>query len=171
MKRSEAFPSNYLSKEDVQTPVIATIESLARKTLKSDEGDETKTLMYFREDQLKPLILNNTNWLICEDAYGEDSDSWIGRKIELYFEPNVMFGAKRTGGVRVRVPHASSVPSTLTLEQAVALCESVGLSKELLVADLKAAGKTGYIASRDTEQVLLLVEDKKAQDASKEIAF
>lgn len=108
MKRNEAFPSKYMSKEDVDPPIIGTITSLTREKLKSDEGDETKTVMLFKEENLKPFILNNVNWMVCEDAYGEDSDTWLGKTIELYKDPNVMFGAKRVGGVRIRVPVKSN---------------------------------------------------------------
>ena len=170
MKRSEAFPSNYLSKEDCTPPIIATIASLGRKTLKSDDGDETKTVMNFREEQYKPLILNNTNWLICEDAFGEDSDSWLGKKIELYNDPTVMFGKDRKGGIRIRIPQAVAA-GPLTFDQAVALCATVGISKETLIATLKANGKTGYVPARDTDEVVQLVEDMRAAVANKEEAF
>lgn len=103
MKRSEAFPSKYLSKDDVVMPIVATIRAVHPEMLKGDDGDERKVVMEFEGD-VKPLIINNTNWMTLEDAYGEDSDAWLGKMVELYKEPAVMFAGKRVGGVRVRIP-------------------------------------------------------------------
>src|SRR3990172_4741253 len=102
MKRSEAFPSTYLSKDDVDPPITATINDVYHVNLKGDAGDETKTAMSFVEPDVKPMIVNNANWMTCEDLYGEDSDGWAGHKVEIFKDPTIMFGGKRVGGGRVR---------------------------------------------------------------------
>lgn len=105
MKRSEAFPSRYVSKDEVETPVTWTITGVGKVEMDDDNGEKkSPPVMTFSDAGSKPLILNNTNWMVLEDLYGEDSDKWIGKTIELYKEPNVMFGNKRVGGVRVRKP-------------------------------------------------------------------
>lgn len=166
MKRSEAFPSKYLSKDDVDPARVGTIDRLTRETLKSDDGDETKTVMYFREEALKPLILNNSNWMTCEDAYGPDSDMWLGKRIELYLDPNVMFGPKRVGGVRVRVPQQpkpDGLPEVWDSARAKEELEKVGLTADDLRRVLKDKGRVNsqgapaYVAARDTEIVMELV--------------
>ena len=101
MKRSEAFPSKYLSKDDVQPPIIAKIRSVTRQTVNSEHGEEDKTVIEFH-GAVKPMICNNVNWGVIEDMYGGESDDWINKSITLYCDPNVMFGAKRTGGIRVQ---------------------------------------------------------------------
>lgn len=103
MKRSEAFPSNFLGKDDVATPIVVTIDGVHTETVKSEGKDESKSVMTFRES-IKPMILNLTNWMILEESYGQDSDDWAGHPVELYHDPSVMFGGKRVGGVRVRIP-------------------------------------------------------------------
>ncbi len=174
MKRSEAFPSKYLSKEDVDPARLGTVANLKRETLKSDDGDETKTVLYFREDALKPMILNNTNWMVLEEAYGEDSDAWLNKKVELYLDPNVMFGAKRVGGVRVRVPSAATaagLPEVWAIERAKIELERNGLTIETLKAALIAKGfvtdKGGasYSPARDTELVRKIIADALATPA------
>jgi hypothetical protein len=117
MKRSDAFPSRYISKDDVQNPIVAVIDTVRFDTIKGDGGDEDKPVVYFR-DGVKPMILNNTNWMAIEDAYGAESDDWTGKQIEMYCDPGVMFGGKRVGGVRVRVNKAAA---KMTLEQANAV--------------------------------------------------
>ena len=41
------------------------------------------------------------------DAYGKHSKGWIGKLVELYYEPNVMFGSDLVGGVQG--PHPGAV--------------------------------------------------------------
>lgn len=108
MKRSEAFPSNYVSKDDVEPAVVWTIASVVCVEMDGDDGrKKNPPVAYFKEEEAKPLILNNTNWMVLEDLYGEDSDLWIDKPIELYKDPAVMFGGKRVGGVRVRKPNGN----------------------------------------------------------------
>lgn len=104
MKRNHAFPGNYLAKDDVADPITAVVGTVNLEPVKCEHGDEHKPVMRFRNDQLKPLILNLVNWQTIEDAYGDDSDAWIGKPIEVYCDPSVMFGGRRVGGVRVRIP-------------------------------------------------------------------
>lgn len=106
MKRSDAFPPNYLGQDDVPTPILATIAGVHTETMidRDTGGMRDKPVMTFAEQTIKPLIINNINWTICEQAYGDDSDAWIGKTVELFVDPNIMFGKRRTGGLRLRVP-------------------------------------------------------------------
>lgn len=103
MKRSDAFPAKYLSKDDVPSPITAVIADVAVEDVNGDHGKERKPVMTFA-DSVKPLIVNNVNWETLENAYGEDSDDWRGKPVEIYVDPSVMFGGRRVGGVRVRIP-------------------------------------------------------------------
>ena len=157
MRKGEAFPSNYLSKEDVAAgPIRGTIADVRFETIKGDRGDEDKPVMSFKEDGLKPMILNNTNWQTAEDAYGDESDGWRGKTIELYLDPGVMFGNKKVGGVRVRIPNgnpgpaaappaaapatASAPPTMMLWELALSQGLEAGLNEEELKARLKDKG-------------------------------
>jgi len=104
MKRNQVFPSNYLGKDDVTAPFVATVADVRLESLKTDHGTEDKPVLIFADDQVKPMILNQTNWLILEDAYGLDSDDWRGKPVEIFVDPGVMFAGRRVGGVRVRIP-------------------------------------------------------------------
>lgn len=60
--------------------------------------------LHFRELD-KPMILNSTNGQIIAKITGsEESDDWDGKQIVLYHDPNVSFGGKLVGGIRVRAP-------------------------------------------------------------------
>ena len=174
MKRSDAFPSQYFSKDDVQTPIRLTIASVSIEAIKGEHGEDKKPVMSFREVDAKPLILNNTNWVTIEDAYGEDSDYWDGKLVELYCDPTIMFGSKRVGGVRVRIPAGlspSSPPALLSWEQAMDLALSVGITKDQLVERLKAKGATGYSAVKHTVLVKEIIEAADKSEPTTEAAF
>ena len=107
MKANDVFPSKYISQKDLERPMVLTINTVVMEDLDGDHGVESKPIMYFREADSKALVVNKGNWTVCEEAYGEDSDGWVGKRIEIYADPNVMFGSKRVGGVRLRIPTAA----------------------------------------------------------------
>ena len=37
-------------------------------------------------------------------VYGDQSDAWIRKPVEIFVDPNVWMGAERTSGIRVRIP-------------------------------------------------------------------
>jgi hypothetical protein len=87
MRTNEVFPSKFLKAEDELFDggdVVATIKSVELESLKSRErGEESKPVMYFK-DLPKGLILNKTNWGICEKLFGsDDSDDWRGERVAL----------------------------------------------------------------------------------------
>lgn len=110
MKRTDAFKSNYLGQGDLEQPTIAVIQDVGIESLNGDGGKEDKPVAHFTNG-IKPMILNLINWQTIEDAYGEDSDLWVGKRVELYVDKNVMFGAKKVGGVRVRIPNGVAHPA------------------------------------------------------------
>jgi hypothetical protein len=70
------------------------------------EGDkpELKWCLIFREYE-KPMVCNSTNaQLIAQFSGRTNSDNWGGLKIVAYDDPNIAFGGKLVGGIRVRAP-------------------------------------------------------------------
>jgi hypothetical protein len=175
MKRSQVFPSTYLGKDDVPQPFTATVGVVRLETIKGDGGEEEKPVLHFTGEQQKPMILNSTNWSILEEAYGEESDGWQGKPVEVYVDPGVMFAGRRVGGVRLRIPSPfaglfAPTNGVWTMEQAVAECAKVGISRQQLADALKAEGKTGWLPSRDTPAVQQLILRTK-HEGNEEIPF
>jgi hypothetical protein len=116
--------------------------------------------LLFSEDETKPMVCNNENWMTIEAMYGEDSDDWHGKRIELYNDPSVMFGKKRTGGIRVREPRNGHAPATpnifATLDAPLAYVNEHGFAVErsALVEALRSTGANGWNAARDSEWLL-----------------
>lgn len=96
--------SKYLSKEDVgEDGVILTIKTFTRETLKSDEGEEDKTVMHFVEPGYKPMILNRTNAQLLPIVTGaRNVGEAKGKKVVVYNDPTIGFGGKITGGIRLK---------------------------------------------------------------------
>lgn len=50
---------------------------------------------------------------VMADNWGVETQGWIGRRVELYGDPDVYFGKEKTGGVRIsRLSHIKSRHST-----------------------------------------------------------
>jgi len=119
MKRGHAFPSKYLGRVDVEdSPLVCTIAKVTIERLEGEHGSDDKPVVSF-SDQSKDLILNGTNWDSIEEIATTggvtdpgDSDCWTGLQVVLYFDPNVRFGKRITGGVRVRPTEGHGQPAT-----------------------------------------------------------
>ena len=80
---------------------VATIAGVKKEEVKNAHGSETKQVLYFKEKDLKPLILNKkVNPQAITKALGTPKrELWIGRKIFLY----VGVEPKAEDGFAVRV--------------------------------------------------------------------
>jgi hypothetical protein len=99
--------SNFLTQKDVERPVLATISSWERVNVAKEGAEpEYRYALHFRELD-KPMTLNITNGQIIAAFLGsEEFDDWVGHKIVIYRDPNIMYGGKMVGGIRVRAPKA-----------------------------------------------------------------
>lgn len=107
MNVNELKSSKFLKRQDVGAGVLATIRDVVQENVaKEGAPEELRWCMHFEESNLdKPMVLNSTNGqIIAKIAGSEESDNWIGTKIVLYDDPNVSFGGKLVGGIRVRAP-------------------------------------------------------------------
>jgi hypothetical protein len=104
--------SKYLSKEDVgEDGLVLTIKGFRMETLKSDEGDEDKTVVHFVED-VKPMVLNRTNAQLVGVATGaKTAGDARGKQIVVYNDPTVGFGGKIMGGLRIKKVSGTPKPA------------------------------------------------------------
>lgn len=105
-KVSQMIVSKFIAHVDVDPPVAVTVRTLSLERVGREGDDEQRWIMWFNELK-KGLRLNVTTLRIFEAAYGDDSDRWIGRRVQLYWDPTVQFGGKLVGGVRVRLSRAA----------------------------------------------------------------
>ena len=105
MKIGEMKESKYLKKEDVGAGALFTIKEIKHENVALDtQPEELKYVMYFHEAQ-KGVVMNWTNiQLTAKACDSEDTDAWPGKQVVLYEDPNVSFGGKLVGGIRIRAP-------------------------------------------------------------------
>jgi hypothetical protein len=126
MNLSDLKQSKYLKKDDCDPAILVTISGMSQENVAKEGADpEMRTALHFNELD-KPLILNSTNGQIIAQITGQTNDierTWIGAKVVLYSDPNVSFGGKLVGGIRVRPPRSPSA-KVLTPAQTAAQSEN-----------------------------------------------
>lgn len=112
MKASEVYVNNsdFLKKEDLKgRRITVEITAVGVQDFKK-EGETPKMALSFKGAP-KKLLLNRSNSKVVVAAYGDDTDGWIGKKIELWNDPSVMFKGEAIGGIKVGIPPPPSEPS------------------------------------------------------------
>lgn len=119
MSFDQLVPANskYLSKSDVgEDGVIATVKGFSETAVKDENGNtEDKMVVHFVED-LKPMILNRTNAQLLGAATNSRTvGEAVGKQVVVYVDPNVNFGGKLIGGLRIKkIPGAPQVARAAT---------------------------------------------------------
>ena len=86
-------------------------------------------------------------------AWGDDATEWVGRRAELYGDPDITFGRDKVGGIRVsRVSHiAGTVTANLTETRGKRKMHTVeplpDVTPGVTEADVKASADTDLLRS------------------------
>lgn len=93
-----------------------TVKEVKIERVGREDDIENKIVIYFsglRADLAsKGLGLNKVNAEAMAEITGTKTiEQWVGARVCLYVDPNVMFGGKRVGGVRVKAVLPSPVAS------------------------------------------------------------
>ncbi len=105
----DAFPSNYLKSADLQGRVA----KLKIANVTYDQiGTDNRLVMAFVGKE-KKMVLNKTNAMTIAEAFGPDTDNWIGAEVEV-FSMKVEFNGRMTDGLRIRVPAQRRQPAPAT---------------------------------------------------------
>ncbi len=109
-KTSEMRESKFLKQTDIGAGALMTVSVCDRHNVAKEGAEpELKWCLGFAETD-KPLVLNSTNIQLCERIFAsDDTDEWVGKKVVLYVDPNVSYGGKVVGGIRVRAPKKAAV--------------------------------------------------------------
>lgn len=95
--------SKWLKKEDVaqldEEERIVTVEAIVEEQV----GDDIKPVVYFKGID-KGWAINMTGLeALAEMAESQDTDDFIGLRVEIYVDPDVRYAGKRVGGIKIRV--------------------------------------------------------------------
>jgi len=99
MNINEAFPGTYLKAADLQGRRIPVV---IERIVVEEIGGDHKPIVYFRGKD-RGLVLNKTNANTIAEAFGQETDQWVGATITL-FEARVEFQGKRVPAIRVDIP-------------------------------------------------------------------
>jgi hypothetical protein len=77
---SDLYSSKNLKCADLLgKPATGTISDVTVETFQND--GVRKAVLHFHGDSIKPLVVNKTNYLILAQAFGLNTDAWVGRQI------------------------------------------------------------------------------------------
>ena len=105
--KASTLLSEYLKTDTIRAsgPTHFTIKDYEIAEFKDEKtGKLVKKLALVVGDDQPQILLNKENNRTLIEAFGDETDAWIGKTMEVYFDPKVMFGGKKVGGLRVRVP-------------------------------------------------------------------
>ena len=102
---SQLGSSKFISQADCMKPLLLTIKGCHQDEVGQDDGDKEEKWCLDFEEIKKSLVLNQTNGELLGEVTGKETiEEMVGYKVVLYVDPNVKFGKKKVGGVRVRAP-------------------------------------------------------------------
>src|SRR5262244_2264977 len=108
IKKSDAFPKKYIKVDDLGGRKIAAVIDRVEM---EEVGDKDKPVVYFEDDAVKPLVLNNINWSTIEEiADDEDTDNWSGVKI-LLVPAKTNYQGNRVPCIRIEAAPKPAKPS------------------------------------------------------------
>lgn len=82
---------------DSVTKIVGAISTVVSKTF------DTGTKLVATLDDDWSLVINATNFRVIRAAYGDETDEWIGRPLEVY-KGTVHYQGREQPGVCVRIP-------------------------------------------------------------------
>ena len=98
--------NKYLASEELPTnsDLIVTVAKIVQEEILNPKNNKSsvKTVVYFKEDGIKPSVFNKTNMTsLHRSTHAETVGEAVGHKIALYCNPSVRFGGKTVSGIRV----------------------------------------------------------------------
>ena len=113
MNRNDLFPSRYFKASDLSgKPLAVVIEGAALEKLQDMKGGTVDKLVITFLKQQKKFVVNKTNFETIADAYGDETDDWAGKRLELY-PTTARVGPRTVDAVRVRAPAAAAVKDSI----------------------------------------------------------
>lgn len=102
---------HYLKKEDLSDPVDTELVWVKEETVTAPGKDTTTRLVDYFEGLSKGLVLNTANCETLAEITGtNDPNGWKDVAVQLIVDPDVTYGGRKTGGIRIRKPAPVSVP-------------------------------------------------------------
>ena len=109
--------SDTLAGDDlIAGPRVITIKAIC-----VEKGQDRPLIINFHGDEGRPFKPCKTTARTLASLWGGDFEKWVGRSVELYRDPDVVYAGKNTGGVRVKavsdITQRQDVPERLNGKQ------------------------------------------------------
>lgn len=114
------YPGRFLSKEALPAPKVIRVVKVTVTSLENDKGsmEQKVVLSYKAQDGEGEIVWCKTNAMLTSEALGErDYDKWAGRLITIGNNPNVDFGGKKVGGIRVCGSPEMTAPKKVSIKR------------------------------------------------------
>jgi hypothetical protein len=115
MNRNDLFPSKYFKAADLGGKAIdLVIRSATLEMMKNMQGGNESKLVLSFVNQSKALVVNRTNYDAIADLYGDETEDWGGKRIQLY-PTKASIGGKSVDAVRVRAPLSDALNDSINI--------------------------------------------------------
>ena len=111
------------------------------------EGDQPVVIQY-QNDNGRPYKPCLSMRKILAFAWGTDASQWVGRSITLYNDPEVMFGGKKVGGIRIS--HLSHIKGDITASITVTRGKKREMTIKKLQQQQPQADISSYVAQLES---------------------
>ncbi len=103
--------SRFFKAEEVKdTPIVHVIKSISKEEVAFQGKPPEKLAIVSFDGTDRQMIAKNEVQGFLKETFGLPSQC-VGKAVELYFEPKVMFGGKKVGGLRLRQPSGDQGPA------------------------------------------------------------
>jgi hypothetical protein len=108
MKITSAFSSKFLKASDIpeDRPVVVRIDRVEIEDVGGKGQQEHKPVLYFIGKE-KGMVLNKTNSKVVANAYGDETDDWHGKSVQIY-ATEVEFQGDMVAALRLRIPNKTT---------------------------------------------------------------
>lgn len=159
---------------DVAWAIVPKSDQLNADTLLAGPLDVTITgTSAYSDDKggrrIEVRLQDRLPWRPCKSmarvlvaAWGADSRAWVGRRVRLYCDPNVVFGGQKVGGIRVS--HLSDIPGPMDLSLTVTKGKRAPWKVLPLPAEQRAAQERRPAQERPTADLGLVLADAELSE-------
>jgi hypothetical protein len=100
-------PAKYIKKEELKADGPRRLVIAGTVDGESKYSSEPELCLTFT-DGTRVSLRSDTNLRACIRLFGNDADAWVGREVEVYFDPEVLNPRNPLdqGGIRLRQPAA-----------------------------------------------------------------
>ena len=114
--------SKYLAKEDGGIAGInLTIAKFTRETVGNGKDADERAVLWFKEGDYKPMVLNKTNKNRIKHFLGATTaEEVMGKQVNVYNDPDIEYGGEIVGGLRIRGAAGASPPQGVPLDDPLA---------------------------------------------------